>query len=94
MPTGLRTVDYEYELPPGLIAQNPAAERDQSRLLVAHRATQRLEHRRFADLPEYLRDGDVLGKTTLESITGECSAGAGGEQRVGGLSLVLARPDA
>lgn len=53
-------MDFEFELPPGLIAQNPAPQRDQSRLLVAHRATQRLEHRRFTDLPDYLRPGDVL----------------------------------
>jgi S-adenosylmethionine:tRNA ribosyltransferase-isomerase len=56
----MRTEDYDYDLPPGLIAQFPAAERDQSRLLVAHRAARRLEHRRFADLAEYLRPGDVL----------------------------------
>ncbi|MGD1084768.1 MAG: tRNA preQ1(34) S-adenosylmethionine ribosyltransferase-isomerase QueA [Verrucomicrobiota bacterium] len=60
MRAGLRTKDYEYDLPAGLIAQSPAAERDQSRLLVAHRASQRLEHRRFTDLAEYLREGDVL----------------------------------
>jgi hypothetical protein len=41
-----------------------------------------------------LRDGDVLGKTPLERVAGERSAGAGGEQRVGGLSLALAHPDA
>jgi S-adenosylmethionine:tRNA ribosyltransferase-isomerase len=60
MPTGLHTADFDYALPPDLIAQKPAAGRDQSRLLVAHRASRRLEHRRFPDLLEYLREGDVL----------------------------------
>jgi S-adenosylmethionine:tRNA ribosyltransferase-isomerase len=43
-----------------LIAQHPAAERDQSRLLVLHRATGQLEHQRFPDVTRYLRPGDVL----------------------------------
>ena len=56
----LRTADFDFELPAELIAQLPARERDQSRLLVLHRGSGRLEHRGFRDLPEYLRAGDVL----------------------------------
>jgi S-adenosylmethionine:tRNA ribosyltransferase-isomerase len=56
----VRTADFHYELPPELIAQQPAPRRDGSRLLVLHRADNRLEHRRFTDLPGYLRAGDVL----------------------------------
>ena len=56
----MRTADFDYPLPPELIAQTPAPARDQSRLLVVHRAEERFEHRRFGDLPEYLRPGDVL----------------------------------
>jgi S-adenosylmethionine:tRNA ribosyltransferase-isomerase len=51
---------FDYALPPHLIAQTPAARRDQSRLLVVDRARHRLEHRTFADLPLYLRSGDTL----------------------------------
>ena len=64
MPTELRTADFEFELPPELIAQEPAARRDESRLLAVDRAAGRLEHRRFPDLLDYLRSGDVLVMTS------------------------------
>jgi len=57
---GARTSDYEYELPPELIATHPAARREESRLLVYHRADDRVEHRHFFDLPEYLGPDDLL----------------------------------
>jgi S-adenosylmethionine:tRNA ribosyltransferase-isomerase len=56
----VRTADFDYALPPELIAQTPAPARDQARLLVVHRAAPRIEHRTFAALPEYLQPGDVL----------------------------------
>jgi S-adenosylmethionine:tRNA ribosyltransferase-isomerase len=56
----MRTADFDYVLPPELIAQEPAARRDKSRLLHVQRATQTLAHRQFRDLPEQLRAGDVL----------------------------------
>jgi len=56
----LATSLFDYELPPRLIAQTPAARRDESRLLVVDRATRTLSHRQFRDLPEYLHAGDVL----------------------------------
>ncbi|MCE0482650.1 MAG: tRNA preQ1(34) S-adenosylmethionine ribosyltransferase-isomerase QueA [Methylacidiphilales bacterium] len=57
---GARAADYEYELPPELIATHPAVRREESRLLIYHRATDRVEHRRFYDLPEYLGADDLL----------------------------------
>ncbi len=56
----MRTADFRFDLPPDLIAQTPAEQRDQSRLLVLHRTDGRLEHRRFRDFPDYLRAGDTL----------------------------------
>jgi S-adenosylmethionine:tRNA ribosyltransferase-isomerase len=56
----MRLRDFEYELPPHLIAQAPAARRDASRLLVLERATGRLSHRRFAEIAGRLEAGDVL----------------------------------
>jgi S-adenosylmethionine:tRNA ribosyltransferase-isomerase len=51
---------YDYHLPEHLIAQHPAARRDESRLLVIRRAGGILEHRIFRDLPELLAPGDLL----------------------------------
>ena len=57
----MRTSDYDYHLPPDLIAQTPVEPRDSSRLLVLHRDTGHTEHRRrFHELVDYLREGDVL----------------------------------
>ncbi|MEJ2037670.1 MAG: tRNA preQ1(34) S-adenosylmethionine ribosyltransferase-isomerase QueA [Desulfosarcinaceae bacterium] len=52
--------DYDYHLPPSLIAQQPMDRRDQSRLLCLDRTSGCLSHRRFHDLPQYLQAGDVL----------------------------------
>jgi len=51
---------YDFDLPRELVAQEPLAERDASRLLVLERASGRLEHRAFVDLPELLRPDDLL----------------------------------
>jgi S-adenosylmethionine:tRNA ribosyltransferase-isomerase len=56
----MRTADFDFELPSELIAQRPAPKRDESRLLVLHRNENRVEHRRFPALLEFLRPGDVL----------------------------------
>jgi S-adenosylmethionine:tRNA ribosyltransferase-isomerase len=56
----MRTAEFDFELPPELIAQAPPPQRDQSRLLVLDRSTGQLDHRQFRDLPGYLRPGDVL----------------------------------
>src|SRR4029077_7051924 len=71
--------ELDYELPPELIAQQPAARRDGSRLLVYERATREIRHRHFSDLPHELRNGLVVVNDTrvvparipLESPRGE-----------------------
>ncbi len=52
--------DFYYDLPPELIAQTPATPRDSSRLLVYDRAKDKIEHRIFRDVTDYLKKGDVL----------------------------------
>ena len=52
--------DFDYEFPPGLIAQHPSRERDGSRLLHLDRASGAVTHRGFRDFPGLLRPDDVL----------------------------------
>ncbi len=56
----MRLSDFDYTLPEELIAQEPLAERDKSRLLVVDRTEQTIEHRHFEDILDYLRDDDLL----------------------------------
>ncbi|HKW29993.1 MAG TPA: tRNA preQ1(34) S-adenosylmethionine ribosyltransferase-isomerase QueA [Verrucomicrobiae bacterium] len=56
----MRTADFDFVLPPGLIAQHPAPRRDESRLLVLHRVNGQVEHRKFRDVLEFIRAGDLL----------------------------------
>jgi len=52
--------DFDFPLPPELIAQHPAASRDGARLMVVRRPGGPVEDRRFSDLPSLLREGDLL----------------------------------
>lgn len=56
---GTQLSDYDYELPESFIAQFPTEPRDHCKMMVIHRKSN-LEHRKFYELPEYLRSGDVL----------------------------------
>lgn len=52
--------DFDYDLPESFIAQTPVEPRDASRLLVLNRQTGEIRHRRFYEIGEFLRAGDVL----------------------------------
>jgi len=54
------TSDFDFHLPPELIAQSPLAQRDESRLMVVDRARGSIEHRYFRDLVDIIPPGDVL----------------------------------
>ncbi len=56
----LLTADYDYQLPEDLIARHPAEHREGARMMVLHRATQTIEHRRFADFPTFLTPQDLV----------------------------------
>jgi S-adenosylmethionine:tRNA ribosyltransferase-isomerase len=52
--------EFDFYLPPGLIAQNPLPERDASRMMVVLRKEEKILHARFGEFPAYGREGDVL----------------------------------
>jgi S-adenosylmethionine:tRNA ribosyltransferase-isomerase len=56
----LATLEFDYDLPPELIAQTPLEPRDSARLMVVDRASGSTLHRRFHDLLELLHAGDIL----------------------------------
>jgi S-adenosylmethionine:tRNA ribosyltransferase-isomerase len=56
----VRTAELDYDLPGDLIAQAPAEPRSSARLMVYDRATGEVRHRVFADLPDELRDDDLI----------------------------------
>jgi S-adenosylmethionine:tRNA ribosyltransferase-isomerase len=55
-----KLLDYDYDLPRELIAQRPLERRGNSRMMVLHRADQRIEHRQFRELKMFLQPGDLL----------------------------------
>lgn len=56
----MRVSDFNYDLPPELIAQKPLAERDGSRMMVVFRQEEKICHSRFKEFPDYLKQGDVF----------------------------------
>ncbi len=64
----MKTACFDYALPPGLIAQRPAAARDASRLLVVDRRAGTLSHHVFSELPAFLRGGDLLIRNTARVL--------------------------
>ncbi len=85
--------DYDYDLPPELIAQQAAEPRDASRLMVLGRANHRITHRHsFRDITEYLNPGDVLVVNESKVIPARLfghKAATGGQ-----VELLLLRPAA
>ncbi len=51
---------FDFDLPQKLIAQNPSKERDESKLMVVHRDTGKLENKKFKDILDYFDEGDVM----------------------------------
>lgn len=98
---GPKTAEFDYSLPQELIAQHPADRRDGARMMVLHRARRHIEHRRFADLPDYLRTGDLVVVNNTKVIPARLFArkpGTGGraelfllEQNQDGTWLALMR---
>lgn len=86
----MRLEDFAYELPPELIAQEPAAERSGSRLLVLNRQNKSFSDSMFGDLLDYLQSGDVLVLNDTKVIPARIMA----KRKSGGtLELLLIKPD-
>jgi len=86
----LRTELFDYELPERLIAQTPAARRDQSRLLVVDRAAHTVAHHVFADLPRFLQSGDTLFRNTAAVLPARLQAR---RPSGGAVECLLLRPE-
>ena len=85
----MKTAEFDYHLPPELIAQTPLESRDASRLLVVDRATGRLTHSRFSDLAQFLQPGDLLVHNRTRVIPARLFA----RKPTGGrVELLLLRP--
>ncbi len=56
----MKLSQFKFDLPPELVAKFPADERDESRLMVVHRDTGKIEHRIFKDILEYFDEGDLM----------------------------------
>ena len=65
----MQTSDFDYFLPSHMIAQTPSDPRDSSRLMILDRKKGTMEHHRFHDLPDYLREGDLLLLNDTRVIT-------------------------
>jgi S-adenosylmethionine:tRNA ribosyltransferase-isomerase len=85
----LRVDEFDYCLPPELIAQDPIPDRDQSRLLVLDRRDGSISHKRFYQVKEYLEPGDVL----VVNDTRVIPARLRGKRKTGGKAEVLLLKD-
>ena len=56
----MKLSEFKFDLPAGLIALYPAENRDESRLMVVHKSTGKIEHKIFKDVIDYFDDGDVF----------------------------------
>jgi len=77
--------DFDFDLPPERIAQQPLANRSASRLLHLNRATGTVDHRQFLDVPWLLRDGDLLVRNETRVLPARLL----GQRQTGGRVEVL-----
>ncbi|MBM3304542.1 MAG: tRNA preQ1(34) S-adenosylmethionine ribosyltransferase-isomerase QueA [Candidatus Aminicenantes bacterium] len=87
----LRVADFDYDLPPGLIAQHPLPRREDSRMMVVDRTTGRVGHSRFRDFPGRLDPSGLLVLNDVKVIPAR-AWGRGGEAKIEFLFLREVRP--
>ena len=64
----MKVTDFDYDLPKELIAQTPIEKRDESKLMVLNRSKETIEHKKFKNIVEYLKPGDVLVRNNTKVI--------------------------
>ncbi len=87
----LDTADFDYELPPDLIAQEPLGKRSDSRMLVLDRGAGTLTHRHSRDVGEFLRPGDLLVLNDTKVFAAR--AFGAWEDTPGKVEILLVEPD-
>ena len=60
--------DYDYHLPDELIGQSPREPRDSSKLLLVNRVEKSIEHKKFYNIIDYLKEGDILVRNSTKVI--------------------------
>jgi len=96
----MRVSDFDYDLPPGLIAQQPVPRRDDSRMMVVDRRAGTIAHRRFSEFPGLITAGDLLVLNDTRVIPAKAWGTRGSarieflflEEREPGVWEVLCRP--
>ncbi len=82
----MRTADFDYDLPPHLIARYPLSRRSSSRLLIVDRQNRGFSHAKFSDLGDMLRSGDLLVLNNTKVIPARLRGTA---ERRGRIELLL-----
>ncbi|MGL4988760.1 MAG: tRNA preQ1(34) S-adenosylmethionine ribosyltransferase-isomerase QueA [Cetobacterium sp.] len=80
-----KLVDYDYHLPDELIGQKPREPRDHSKLMIVNREEQKIEHKKFFDIIDYLKSGDVLVRNSTKVIPARLF----GKKETGGILEIL-----
>lgn len=80
-----KLVDYDYHLPEELIGQKPKEPRDHSKLMIVNRESETLEHKKFFNIIDYLKKGDVLVRNSTKVIPARLF----GKKETGGVLEIL-----
>ena len=80
-----KLVDYDYHLPEELIGQKPREPRDHSKLMIVNRESETLEHKKFFNIIDYLKKGDVLVRNSTKVIPARLF----GKKQTGGVLEIL-----
>lgn len=80
-----KLIDYDYHLPDELIGQKPREPRDHSKLMIVNRKEEKVEHKTFFNIIDYLKEGDVLVRNSTKVIPARLF----GKKETGGILEIL-----